>query len=162
MRCKEIRDILLTDYADERLSQQQKHQLQSHLGQCAGCSEFQKKIVEDTLKPFREPQKLTPPESIWHDLRSAIKQEEADSYNPVEGFWQRLRAFPVLPKPAFALASLMAVTMIVVLVGLPIKRQAMLNQYLNDQASFISAETDTNGFNESFYDIGTGIEEYLL
>ena len=72
MKCKEIQDLMITDYLDDRLTSQQKTLIEAHLKECVACREFLAVVKKTVVAPFERSESHVPPESIWQRIQKAL------------------------------------------------------------------------------------------
>lgn len=153
--CQKIKDLILTDYIDGQLPQDQKKEVSAHLTFCVSCQKFADETAKTLIIPFSEavPEKV--PSHLWENIKSKIQEEtpqEAPSF--VERF---LGAFGY---PKFA-PILVTVVLLSVVGSWSVHNLQVKQAQDKDQVQYISGlleseiETSTNNF-------GTSIEEYFL
>ncbi len=154
MKCKKVRDILLTEYIDDRSGAALKEQIAQHLETCNDCREYYDILKEKVVRPLQEVSYAEAPEEIWEGVRNRIIQKELDK-----------RKLPVFPRKRKLVMALVSVLLLIVL-GLGGVRyvqyadEKSVNDYLEQEASFLlalgeGADVDNgNGF-------GISIEEYF-
>ena len=166
MKCEKVRDLILTDYLDGRMAEGDKRELELHLATCNRCREFSAAAKRVVAEPFNTAERVSPPESVWHNIRDTIKAgERVIARSPVADFLDKLKSFLVFPKPAFAVATVaVAVLLAVFIARLPAEKQVVLNDYLDEQVTFlVSLDTDViDAYNGGSVDLDTSIEEYFL
>jgi anti-sigma factor RsiW len=163
MNCEEIKKLILTDYSDSQLEQTLLREIKEHLDACNKCKEFAQSVRHSVIEPFRNIERFSPPEYVWHRIKSKIERQPKSVF---VGFFENLRLSFQMPRPALAMVTITIVIIIVlVITKLPISTQDVVNIYLEEQVDFIS-ELAENG--EDFYfvtediNLGTNIEKYLL
>ncbi|MFH1772043.1 MAG: hypothetical protein ABH872_04430 [Candidatus Omnitrophota bacterium] len=167
MKCKKMQDLLLTDYNDGRLNNELKIKVEDHLQACGLCKAFSEEVLNLAVKPFRGVQNIKPPESVWININNNISSPKtAVRGNLIDSFVQNITNFLKQPKFSFALAGILAVTIIGII---STTRQtnsnaALVSEYLNEQADFFAnlEAVEDNGLNNDYADFGTAIEEYFL
>lgn len=165
MKCKNIQELILTDYLDGEMGSEQLKQVERHLAACTDCREFRDAAKQVVAEPFKNAGKVNPPESVWHQIEETI--EERKNKRAVAHFFENLKTAFSVKKPVFALSVVAAILIISVLAiqFLPLRRQSdtkdIVNAYLEEQAEYLAHLDDANGgdFNADF---GTGIEDYFL
>lgn len=153
MNCERIQELILTDYADDRLPEDQKLQLEAHLAGCAHCREFAQAVTQKVLKPFSQVERLSPPESVWNKIKEEITQEE-----PVGSFRSFIRFIGSLQTLQGSVLLYSALLVLVTLTVLRVNRAPdKTNIAIQTTAPMTIAkiETDDN-FSEEEYE-----EEYL-
>ena len=166
MKCEKVRDLILTDYLDGRMAEDDKRELELHLAGCSRCRELSAATKKVVAGPFSKAERVSPPESVWHDIRDTIKAgERGIARRPAADFLGKLRSFLAFPRPAFAVATVaVAILLAVFIARLPAEKRVVLNDYLDEQVTFlVSLDTDvTDTYNGDSVDLGTSVEEYLL
>jgi len=161
MKCKDIRELLKSDYLDRESGQQEVQAIKEHLNHCPECRSLEKELLFQR-GIFQNAERLQPPEQLWQNIRDAIVSERLEQENSVNpGILERLRNLIWYQRPVFALASVLAVTIfVVVLAGGLISKQQFLSRAGNsDIFSVYSFSSDNN---DSTGDMGTSIEKYFL
>lgn len=161
MNCKEIQELLITDYIDNEIDDRSRNEIEQHLKACKECGRFEQALKQAAVTPFEGAAKEKVPEHIWHQLKGRIESEQAVS-QPVNVF-DRLRTILPMRKPVFALAAVTAaVLFILVITKIPLNGQKTVNAYLDEQLEFFSytMNGEKNGY--SSMDFGTNIEKYFL
>ncbi len=148
MGCKNIQELLKSDYLDGELGPTQEQVVREHLLKCPTCRQ-----LESRLKAQRElimsAKKDAPPERVWQNIRRAITAERAG-----EEKWL------FMPRPVFALATaLTAIICVIVLAGAIIRIQPF---YAGNGEDILSVYTLNGETSESPSNLGTDIEEYFL
>jgi predicted anti-sigma-YlaC factor YlaD len=161
MKCKDIQELLKSDYLDCESSRQEKQAVKEHLDQCSICRSLEKELLSQR-GIFQRAERLQPPERLWQNIRDAIVSERLGQENSVRpGFLERLRDLIWYKRPAFALASVLAMTLFAaVLTKGIIARQQLSNQ--NNYREILSVYSRNLENNDSFENMGTSIEEYFL
>jgi len=170
MNCQKIQEIILTDYMDGQLDDKHKCAIEEHLAHCQHCKEFASIAQERAVKPFINVEKQEVPAVIWDQVKEAIAARGKPKTNLIAEIYQWLSsiresvAFPVFPRPVFALASV--VTLILMIGILP---QFMMNNpsvKIDEvgQVEYLSLLTDASGgvSGAESADLGTPIEKYFL
>ncbi|MFC1807124.1 hypothetical protein ACFL0T_02005 [Candidatus Omnitrophota bacterium] len=166
MRCERAKELILTDHMDKQIGSQEQEMLLAHLGECDRCREFQSSAKKTISDPFESIKEASPPDSVWLNIKKSIAQEESQqAQNPIADLLNRLRSIIILPKPVFATATVFAVlVMALVIVRLPYRDKAVLNNYLADQAEFLNSldNGSIDSYDENYQDLGSDIEEFFL
>jgi len=107
MNCKEISDIIITDYADNRAGAK-SGEIELHLSGCAECRAFKETLMSTVVSPLRNSVPVKPPEALWYKVRAGVERLR-DAEN-VFDFGNIISSF--LPRWAniAAIVSLMVVT----------------------------------------------------
>ena len=151
--CKEIQDLILTDYIDGQADQETKSHVENHLLACADCRVFAQEVKANLVVPFERAQRQTVPAHLWNSIKEKIEEEQ---YARAPDFLDRL-----LDLFSSRLAPVLASLAVLIVVGSFVfhdrlvkhAREEAQGKYL---ASLLSpAEDNTSG-------LGTTIEEYFL
>ena len=169
MKCKDIMDLILTDYIDGELNATEEKNIEAHLKSCLRCREFLNEVMQSTAAPFTNAERLKAPESIWYGVKRIFAQEKPRGL--LSGSMEGLRSILTFRRPVLATTTLAVIILIVIAVfmlpsGTMITsgNRNGVNAYLDDQILYFSYL----GNGEEFYsevdniDLGTSIEEYLL
>ncbi|MBI3813412.1 MAG: zf-HC2 domain-containing protein [Nitrospinae bacterium] len=167
MKCKEIREILLTDYLDDMLNEQDRKEVEAHLSFCIHCNEFAKIAIESTAAPFKDaPKLLLSQEKIWHKIRAGIISEEKTTAGA--GFLPELAAsfkniFVV--RTALAAAAVAVIVVAAIVFFNPVRQNQTVKKTPPDEsirylASAMDELSETNPEEDKGY--GTDIEKYFL
>ena len=112
MNCKRIQEFLITDYIDGQITNKAKTLIDQHLAHCPACAGYLSSIKKAAINPFVNASKEVPDQVLWARIKQTIEEEQQHqleaSLKP--NFWERLRLGVHIPRPAFALATV--VTMI--------------------------------------------------
>jgi anti-sigma factor RsiW len=159
MNCKDCQELILTDYLDNELNKEERGEVDQHLSSCQACREFALNAQAAVMEPFDAAERPEPPESVWHNVKAAIREEQN-----TEGrisFLDNIKNLIVLPKPALAFA------MVVILI---VMAKAMINfEQPKAETAKSGIEDITYAMEEIAYlsednniDQPTDIEEYFL
>lgn len=164
MECREIQDLILTDYLDGQLGEKESNFIKEHLTSCSLCKEVFDNAQEFAKAPFKEAQQLEPPPELWHAIRSSIAEEKQKADQDKPGIIQWLIDCFTMPKPALAMASVLSVLLVTSVFfhngGSP-TQTAFNPEAQVDYIAYLLDEEITNTNGQSG-DLGTPIEEYFL
>lgn len=158
MRCKEIQELLKTDYLDNEVGQDQKRLIKEHLAACPHCRGIEEVLLSQRVT-FQKLKQQEVPEHLWQDIREKIiterlNQEERFGF----GVFERLRNYLFAPKLVFVLARALTVVIFVALfAGIFLQRGSFVYQ---DTPNGVYSLTSMK--NDILDDFGTNIEEYFL
>ncbi len=141
MSCEHIREMLLTDYHDGRLSARKRRDIDLHLAGCADCRLLSERVYSQAVKPFNGVQAAMPNDFCWSQIKRRIAQEPV----PV------VRKFAWMMRPALVSVSL---CMMFVVAGM-VFYQTKTNQ--TPYMTYVLAG-DANNSDE----VSRNIEEYFL
>ncbi|MBF0253243.1 MAG: zf-HC2 domain-containing protein [Candidatus Omnitrophica bacterium] len=164
MKCKQIRDLILTDYIDNEADKNILSSVESHFASCRECKEFYMAVKETIDRPLRESVDLAPSEKVWMNIKRSIEERTcADTENVTEGLdiFGFLRNIKWIIKPAYALAAMLLIFTVGEIKYYNVKEAGLNNEFIQENINYllgVNANEEENGA-EGF---GTGIEEYFL
>ena len=165
MKCKKIREIILTDYIDGQLNEKQRSSLGRHLAECKGCGKFFIYVMKNIAGLFTNTERLVPSEIVWRRIKGNIETEVANKPTFITGFFERLKGTLYIPKPATIFVTALTFILVASLaLALYIGNQNKLNY--NNQKTI----QDNDYYEELFSDayttkdagFGTAMEENFL
>ena len=74
--CKQIKELILTDYVDAQLDAASKSQVENHLHQCIACQDFAKEVKSHLIVPFEKASRQEVPEYLWQEIQQKIQHEQ--------------------------------------------------------------------------------------
>jgi len=159
MRCKEIQNLLKSDYLDGNLNLLKQREVSKHLQGCDQCRILEKEL-RGQKEFFQKIKKQNVPGGLWQNIKHEILKEqlEGEAYS---GVFERLKEFLFPSRRVLALVSAAtAVIVVMVLAGSFIRGRNILNE---EKDGYILADytINTEG-QELFSGFGTNIEEYFL
>jgi predicted anti-sigma-YlaC factor YlaD len=166
MNCQKIQELILTDYIDARLGDEQKSFIDKHLDQCHSCERFLAN-TRSLMAPLKEAPQLTVDPLLWSRIKQGIEEEQQQKLQTAlkPGFWESFRLGLYIPQPVYVLGTL---CLLFLMVGLPNQLSVYTPQAMNingpDQVQYLSslmnepAETATGNGNG----LGTPLETYFL
>ncbi|MCX5707430.1 MAG: zf-HC2 domain-containing protein [Candidatus Omnitrophica bacterium] len=161
MLCKNIQELIKSDYLDKEIDEAALRQVKEHLAACPFCREMEERL-QAQRRIFQSATRFEPPKRIWLNIQDAIVSERmANEDSAKSGIIERLRGLLGPRRPIFALASVLAVTIfVVVLAGGLINKQQFLDRAgSSDIFSVYGFSSDSN---YPAGDMGTSIEKYFL
>ena len=161
MNCKQIKELLKTDYLDGEIDPKQKEIISSHLSTCRECEKLEKDLQAQRAI-WQNSKKKEVPEHIWQNIREAIYEESlSDKKTDSRGILGYLRGLLTIPRPAFAMAgSFIAIIFVVFLARALIIKKQMFNNEAEKTTAAMYQLVSENGY--LIYDLGTNVEEYFL
>lgn len=183
MNCEKIQELILTDYADNQMPQEQKSQLEKHLAGCAHCREFAQVVQTNVVQPFALAERLVPAESVWNKIKEELTQEESV---PKGSFREFIRYIGGLQTLRYAAYFFSVIVLLVGVTVLTVKRapdqtkmasqtttttitvaqneaaqEFPVEQYGEEYLAYMVEEVEGNyaSYNDGY---GTVIEEYFL
>ncbi len=165
MNCKKVKELILTDYLDRQVNEEQKKQIEKHLASCVNCKEYELAARKTVIEPFNKTERVNPPEEIWHKIKGQVEEEQKELANPFTDFIHRIKSLLYVPRPVLAVPTIVIVLLIVVtIIYLPSKKQETLE--VNPESRIESINYMMSVFNQDSMDedngIATDIEEYFL
>jgi predicted anti-sigma-YlaC factor YlaD len=161
MRCKNIRELLKSDYLDGAISQTEEQLIKEHLANCPQCLRLEKELqTQHMLFQKAKPQQV--PGRVWQNVRDTIVAGYLNQESSVSrGILKRLRESIWAPRPVFALASALTVIIFVVIfAGILIQKR---QSFSIENGGESVADYRLNGESEDLlYGLGTNVEEYFL
>ena len=61
MNCEKIKELIITDYIDNEMSDEKRIRLNIHFSRCQECKEFFETVKNTVVKPFANAKKIEPP-----------------------------------------------------------------------------------------------------
>lgn len=166
MKCKKIKELILTDYLDGQMDEEQKKQIEKHLASCVHCKEYELVTRKTVIEPFSNTERLNPPEIIWHKIKEQIEEKQQQELSsPFADLIRRIKSLLYVPKPALAVATIVIVSLITVtIIRLPSKNQEIVKVSPENQVecvNYLISVFNQDSLDEN-NDFGTSIEEYFL
>jgi len=168
MNCKNVEDLILTDYPDGQMDEEQEKQIEKHLASCVHCREYELAVRKTVIVPFNNSERVNPPAVIWHKIKEQIEEEEEEEEeltSPFADLIRRIKSLLYMPKPALAVATIVIILLVTVsIIKLPSKNQEIVKVDPENQIeciTYLINVFDQDSVNE---DSGfeTSIEEYFL
>ena len=167
MKCKHVKELILTDYLDGQLEKEQKSQIEKHLTVCKSCKEYELLTRTAAVEPFDNLEKHNLPEATWNKIREQIEEEQPlqEPANPFADLINRVKTFLYIPKPAFVVTSMIVLFLVVItVIKLPTEDQNIAKMDPESQIECINYlmsvfDQETMNGNDDF---GTSIEELFL
>ncbi len=166
MNCKNVEELILTDYLDGQMDEGQKKQLEKHLASCVHCREYELAVRKTVIGPFDNSERVNPPAVIWHKIKEQIEEEQKEELtSPFADFIRSIKSLLYVPKPAFAVAMIVILLLVTVsVIKLPSKNQEIVKVDTENQVeciTYLISVFDQDSANED-NDFETSIEEYFL
>ena len=167
MKCEDVKELILTDYLDEQLGKEQKTQIEQHLTTCSDCKEYELLTRTAVVGPFNNLERHNPPEATWNKIRDQIEEKLPlqEPTNSFADFILRIKTFLHIPKPAYVVATIMVLLLVVItVIKLPTEDQKIVKVDSESQIECITYlmsvfDQETMNGNDDF---GTSIEELFL
>lgn len=167
MKCKRVKELILTDYLDGQANEEQKKNIEKHLASCGLCNEYELAVRETAFDPFINAERQNPPESAWHKIKEQIEEEQQRQglTSPFADLIRRINPFVYVPKPALAVATIVIVLFVVIaIIKLPSEISEVVKVDTDNQIecmNYLLGVFDQDSITEN-NDFGTSIEEYFL
>ncbi|MFA4980942.1 MAG: anti-sigma factor [Candidatus Omnitrophota bacterium] len=156
MRCKEIRELIMTDYLDGELKGKTLEEVRLHIEGCAEC-----RAIEIRLKGLGASLKKAVPAEprgeVWERIRADLTSGKAYRPGIFAEAREGLRAFLLGPRFVFARTAAVAAVVVIMLVSSMWLRGSTT---ISGEDAFITYLS--NGTADAGQDFGTSIEEYFL
>jgi len=165
MNCNHVRDLILTDYLDDRLSGTVLNEVKDHLSKCLACREFERVARQAALEPFEGLSMAPVPEEVWQNVRERVMAQDRrwlPSWGTVFGdVWKNLFG----ARSAVAWAGLCSVVIVTFVVVQHVSHQKLLKVQDKEQVEYLAylmgySETSSQNWTSSGY--GTDIEAVFL
>jgi predicted anti-sigma-YlaC factor YlaD len=166
MECKRIQEYIITDYIDGQIGNDQKILIDLHLLHCHACTAYLNSVNQKVVIPFVNAPQDVPTGILWSQIRQAINEGQTRQLEAVlkPGLWERIRSAVYIPRPAFALASIVTMIFVIGSTGQLFLSSPAVHINGRDQIEYISSlldePVDAGGNNGS--DTQTPIEKYFL
>ncbi len=166
MKCKKVKELILTDYLDGQANEEQKKNIEKHLSNCELCREYVLAVRKTAFNPFINAERQNPPEAVWHKIKEQIKDEQLQGLTmPFADLVRRIKSFAFAPKPALAFATIVIVIFVaVIIMKLPSENSEVVKVDTEKQIecmNYLLGVFDQDSMTEN-NDFGTSIEEYFL
>ncbi len=102
--CKNIKDLILTDYIDDEAGAATKAAVDAHLLFCGDCRQFADKVKEDLAGPFKNVESENVPEHLWTAIKDKIENQSSARLKE-SGFWEKFAGSFFSPRLATALGG---------------------------------------------------------
>lgn len=89
--CKNIKDLILTDYFDAQSDTATRAQVDAHLLVCADCQVFAQDVKEKLAEPFKTVVRENVPDHLWSAIKDKIQENSSVSFrqeNLLKGLWE--------------------------------------------------------------------------
>ena len=166
MKCKQVREMIMTDYMDGEISAGSLFEVESHLAVCASCRAAADDLQRAVRPFFREDVRRTPPpEGVWRSIVRGVQEDRASRALPGDiRIWQLS-----FSRWAARLAPLMAGVLVFALIWnvprKPFQRgNNVVNQYLGEQINFLASmylEENPLFYWQEFY-LDTSLEVFMM
>ena len=159
MDCKEMEEIILTDYIDGKIAGQALRSVEAHLASCIRCRGLASELAS-IRAPFRKTERMEPPSEVWERIRAEVSRKPIDSVFAQDTF-QSIRLFFARLRPAIVVMTAAALILAVLTVARLMPQKGMRTPPASgdDILSLVTSDENENG---ALYDFGTPAENYFL
>ncbi|HLF18719.1 MAG TPA: hypothetical protein VI749_07495 [Candidatus Omnitrophota bacterium] len=172
MNCKDIRDIILTDFLDGEQWEEKRREIDQHLAGCLACRAFAEEAKEKAVTALQNAKPIRlDEEAIWQNIKNQIEEEAAPAFlsNPLMGFLTHLKDALLTPKVVMASVKVAIVLLVMVFQfkliydnhlaqQKPPAEEIQVLAYALEEFTF----EESNGEESEMASYGTAIEEYFL
>ena len=164
MNCKRIQEFLITDYIDGQMADEAKSIIDQHLVHCPVCMGYLSSIKKEAVNPFVNVSKDVPDQLLWAQIKQTIEEEQQQqleaSLKP--NFWERIRLDVHIPRPAFALATVVTMIFMIGSTGQLFFSAPIIKINGQDQVAYLSSLIDEPVDMNNGNDSQTPIEKVFL
>jgi len=163
MNCKKIQELILIGYSDGEITPELVRQVDGHLKICGKCRKFKEAIEKTAVSPFKNAQRIAPPDALWEKVREAVVYEQSRNTNSIFSRLRGLlRAVFTIRKPILAFAAAMIVIIVTALFVRMRFNNGGIAGYLETQADFIAyLDTDISYGGAGYMNLDVRIEDIL-
>jgi len=164
MNCKRIQEFIITDYIDGQMGIKPESLIDQHLAQCPACSGYLSSIRKVAVNPFVNVSKDVPDQLLWARIKQSIEEDQQqqpeESLKP--NFWERLKGAIHIPRPAFALATIVTMIFMIGSTGQLFFTAPIVRINGQDQVQYLSSLVDDPVDMNNGNDSQTPIEKVFL
>jgi hypothetical protein len=166
MDCNKIKEFIITDYIDRQMGDNQRISFDLHLRHCDSCQRFLVNIKKEAVNPFVHASKDFPEAVLWARIAQTIEEEKKqqleESLKP--DFWEKIRSAVHIPRPAFALATLVTMIFMIGTTDQLFFSNPIVRINGQDQVEYLSSLIDepADFADNNGNDSKTPIEQYFL
>ena len=144
MNCKRIQEFILTDYIDRQMGDKSKSLIDQHLTHCHACQGFLNSIKKEAVSPFVNASKVVPDKLLWAQIKQTIEVEQQQQLEKIlkPDLWERIRSAVHIPRPAFALATLVTMIFMIGSTGQLFFSAPVMKINGQDQMAYLSSLID--------------------
>ena len=164
MNCKRIQEFIITDYIDGQMGNKQKSLIDQHLAQCHACAGYLGSIKRVAVNPFVNASKDVPDQLLWARIKQTIQEEQKQQLEAslMPNFWERIRLTVHIPRPAFALATIVTMIFMIGSTGQLFFSAPVVKISGQDQVAYLSSLIDEPFEMNNGNDSQTPIEKVFL
>lgn len=164
MKCEQIKELILTDYIDGRMTASAKEGLEKHLMACHDCLEFARVAKAMAVEPFEKMPREKTPENVWMNIKEKITaREESVLMGWLEKIRDIFRSEVGFSRPVMAFAGTCLVVMAIGLVhltGIDSNFVQMVEARQQEETEYMLAMSLSTPESEAGY--GSNVEQYFL
>ncbi|MDD3089320.1 MAG: zf-HC2 domain-containing protein [Candidatus Omnitrophica bacterium] len=156
MKCDKVRDIIITDYMDGRLTGAAALNIENHLAECRECREYHKTMLKKTSELFEGLEPMDPPQEVWEAISGKLYKKKERSIGI------RDILVSLIPPRRIVLAAVSAGLVFVLLSGVNVWRiydRGLTQKYMEMQLNYFT-DKDTEHENDAAF--GSVIEDIFM
>lgn len=147
MNCKEVQDLILTDYIDGELDMEAFREVNRHIETCKACRVMTEAVIQTVVTPFKDLERVTPPEPVWHHIKDEISRDHRKGLFRYVS--EKLSPIFLLQRPIFAVPAIAIALVVIVFITMsPDNHHGVVNHYLNEQIEFLAG---MDQYEENYY-----------
>ncbi len=161
MKCRQVQELLKSDYLDGQIREREGKMVMDHLASCAACRQIENELRLQR-EFFQRSLQHPVPERVWQKIQNTVVMENVRRKERLgSNAWFSPSSFFFSRPSVFVLASSLAVVFLI----------AFLAAITNQKKQYIAAEGsleiisgyNLNGSSDNLItDLGTSIEQYFL
>jgi predicted anti-sigma-YlaC factor YlaD len=109
MNCEKIQELILTDYLDGEMDEEQKKVILQHLANCVDCQNFMVTAKKTVNELFSNVESINPDEFLWYKIKGVIEAEKQRQNKPNRGIVAMIRDMERILIPAFVMTVVVMV-----------------------------------------------------
>jgi anti-sigma factor RsiW len=117
MKCKYFRDLIITDYIDQRLTPVRNQEVKEHLRDCSDCRRYLEAVQITGIEPFGDIKREEVPSQVWEGVKSVIyEKKKIKGLRGFKAFWEGLKGL-MRPNPVLAFGSALLIVFILIMLS---------------------------------------------
>lgn len=157
MDCKQIQEMLTSDYLDNELDPTTREQVDRHLEKCPTCRKISENLAAITL-PLHQARKQNVPQDVWPRIQTELRRQHSLAARPKTVFQNNILEFFIM-QPAFAAAAAAAAILILISAAFYMQTPKLADV---TSAPDLSSLTGNIEIREQHAGFGSCIEQLLL
>jgi predicted anti-sigma-YlaC factor YlaD len=109
MNCERIQELILTDYLDGEMDEEQKKVIVHHVANCVDCQNFMMAAKKTVNEPFSNVEIINPDEFLWYKIKGMIEAEKQKQNKLTIGLFALMRKRGRILIPAVVMAVVVIV-----------------------------------------------------